>query len=66
MDFQAKELRLVILGLKKLLDESKVKLKSHDSDSDEFIYEANDAALLELMISSLEEEYLRKYAVGNS
>jgi hypothetical protein len=66
MEFPAKELRLVILGLKKLLAASQQKLAGLGSDSDEFAFEANDAALIELMINRLEEEYHRKHAVKNS
>lgn len=66
MEFQAKELRFVILGLKKLLDESKQKLEILSEDSDEFVYEANDAALIDQMINTLEEEYQRKYAAKKS
>lgn len=66
MDFQAKELRLVILGLKKLLAESQRRLAGLGSESDEFAFEANDAALIELMIGRLEEEYRRKHAAKNS
>jgi hypothetical protein len=62
VDFQAKELRLVIRGLKKLHDESKVKLAELDSESDEYVHEANDAVLVELMINTLEDEYRRKFA----
>jgi hypothetical protein len=57
MQLQAKEHRLVILGLKKLLENTTNKLNGLSDESDEYMHLSNDAMLIDTMIESLQEEY---------
>ena len=61
MELEAKESRMVILGLKSLLRETESKLKSTPEDSDEYSMLVNDAMLVEAMISGFEEDYQLKW-----
>lgn len=61
MELEAKEHRLVILGLKKLLEETVKKMNELHEEDDERIYLSNDAMLLDTMIIGFEEEYKRKH-----
>jgi hypothetical protein len=61
MELEAKEMRLVILGLKRLLEDTKNKIKEVSDEDDEYTFLTNDAMLLDTMISSFEEEYKSKY-----
>jgi hypothetical protein len=61
MELEAKEMRLVILGLKRLLEDTKNQIKEVSDEDDEYTFLTNDAMLLDTMISSFEEEYKSKY-----
>lgn len=61
MELEAKEHRFVILGLKKLLEETVEKMSSLSEEDDERVYLSNDAMLIDTMVNSFEEEYRRKY-----
>ena len=61
MKLEAKEHRFVILGLKKLLEETVEKMHGLHEEDDERIYLSNDAMLLDTMINGFEEEYKEKY-----
>ena len=62
MNLQAKEMRMVILGLKSLLNETENKLNSMPDESDDYSSMVNDAALLESMILGFTEEYDSKFS----
>ncbi|MCE2030133.1 hypothetical protein [Sessilibacter corallicola] len=61
MELQAKEHRLVILGLKKLLEDTTDKLNALSEESDEHMHLSNDAMLIDTMIESFQEEYSQKF-----
>ena len=61
MELEAKEMRMVILGLKRLLEDTKNQIAHVSDEDDEYTYLTNDAMLLDTMISSFEEEYRSKY-----
>lgn len=61
MELEAKETRMVILGLKKLLNEMKSRLEGLSDEDDEYVFLVNDAALVEIMISRFEDEYQTRY-----
>lgn len=61
MELEAKEMRMVILGLKRLLEDTKNQIKEVSDEDDEYAFLTNDAMLLDTMISSFEEEYKLKY-----
>ncbi len=61
MKLEAKEFRMVILGLKSLLKETESKLKLISEESDEYSELVNDAMLIETMILGLEEDYQVKW-----
>lgn len=66
MELEAKEQRLVILGLKKLLQETIEEMKSHSDEDDEYVFLSNDAMLIESMIKGFEDEYRKKFDVQKS
>lgn len=61
MELKAKEARIVILGLKKLLEDIQSQLRDLSEEEDEYAFLSNDAALVDIMISGFEEEYRIKY-----
>lgn len=61
MELEVKEMRLVILGLKKLLQGTLQKMEETSEDDDEHIFLSNDAMLIDTMIKSFEQEYKEKY-----
>ena len=61
MELEAKEMRMVILGLKRLLEDTKNQIAEVSDEDDEYTFLTNDAMLLDTMISSFEEEYKSKY-----
>ena len=61
MDLAAKETRMVILGLKKLLEDTTEKMQNFSEEDDEYIFLANDAMLLDTMIHGFEEEYQQQF-----
>ena len=61
MELEAKETRMVILGLKKLLNEMQFRLQGLSDEDDEYVFLANDAALVAIMISRFEDEYQTRY-----
>jgi hypothetical protein len=61
MKLEAKEFRMVILGLKSLLKETESKLKLISEESDEYSELVNDAMLIETMILGLEGDYQVKW-----
>lgn len=61
MELEAKEQRLVILGLKKLLQETCDKMKFLSDEEDEYVFLSNDAMLIDTMIKGFEEEYQLKF-----
>ena len=61
MELEAKEHRLVILGLKKLLKETIEKMNAFSDEDDERIFLSNDAMLIDTMIKGFEEEYKLKF-----
>jgi hypothetical protein len=66
MELEAKEHRLVILGLKRLLQDTVEKMESHSDEDDEYSFLSNDAMLLESMIRGFEEEYRTKFEAQKS
>ena len=66
MELEAKETRMVILGLKKLLNEVQSRPQGLSDEDDEYVFLANDAALLEVMISRFEDEYQIRYGKRGS
>ena len=60
MELEAKEHRFIILGLKKLLEET-IKKMDLLPEEDERVYLSNDAMLIDTMIKGFEEEYKHKY-----
>lgn len=62
MELAAKETRIVILGLKKLLEDIQSQLRNLSEEDDEYAFLSNDAALVDIMISGFEEEYRTKYS----
>ena len=61
MDLEAKEMRMVILGLRRLLDDTKNQVATMSDEDDDYTFLTNDAMLLETMISGFEAEYKSKY-----
>lgn len=61
MNLEAKEMRMVILGLKSLLKDTENKLNSISEESDDYSYLINDISLIESMILGFSEEYESKY-----
>ncbi|BFM09575.1 hypothetical protein [Halioxenophilus aromaticivorans] len=61
MELEAKEHRLVIRGLKKLLEETVDKMNEMHEDDGERVFLSNDAMLIDTMIIGFEEEYKTKY-----
>jgi hypothetical protein len=61
MELEAKEMRMVILGLSRLLEDAKNQLKDLSDEDDDYVFLANDAMLLDTMIASFNEEYKSKY-----
>ncbi|WP_215395983.1 hypothetical protein [Rheinheimera oceanensis] len=61
MELQAKEQRLVILGLKKLLQETIERMELISDEEDEYVHLSNDAMLIDTMIKGFEEEYQLKF-----
>ena len=61
MELEAKEHRFVIMGLKKLLQETTEKINTLPENDDERIHLSNDAMLIDTMINGFEGEYKRKY-----
>ncbi|MGI1679842.1 MAG: hypothetical protein K6L75_13960 [Cellvibrionaceae bacterium] len=57
MNLEAKEMRMVILGLKSLLKNTENKLNSISEESDDYSYLINDISLIESMILGFSEEY---------
>ena len=66
MELQAKEQRLVILGLKKLLQETVEKMELISDEEDEYVYLSNDAMLIDTMIKGFEAEYQQKFERSTS
>ncbi len=66
MELEAKEHRLVILGLKRLLQDTIEKMESRSDEDDEYVFLSNDAMLIESMIKSFEEEYRAKFEAQKS
>ncbi|MGH1470676.1 MAG: hypothetical protein ACRBCS_05745 [Cellvibrionaceae bacterium] len=60
MNLEAKEMRMVILGLKSLLKDTENKLNTISEESDDYSYLINDISLVESMILSFSEEYESK------
>ncbi len=58
---EAKEHRLVIRGLKKLLEETVDKMNELHEDDDERVFLTNDATLIDTMIIGFEQDYKDKY-----
>lgn len=61
MNLEAKEHRLVILGLKKLLEDTVEKMNALSDEDDERIHLSNDAMLIDTMIEGFEEEYRLRF-----
>lgn len=61
MNLEAKEHRLVILGLKKLLEDTVEKMNVLSDEDDERVYLSNDAMLIDTMIEGFEEEYKLRF-----
>ncbi len=61
MELQAKETRMVILGLKKLLADTQSTLDHLSNEEEEYVFLANDLVLLDSMVAGFEEEYRQKY-----
>lgn len=63
MNLEAKEHRLVILGLKKLLEDTVEKMNalSDEDEDDERVHLSNDAMLIDTMIEGFEEEYRLRF-----
>jgi len=61
MNLEAKEMRMVILGLKSLLKDTEHKLKTIPEESDDDSNLINDISLIESMILGFSEEYESKY-----
>lgn len=61
MKLEAKEHRIVILGLKRLLEETVEKMSYLSKEDDERVSLSNDAMLIDLMIKRFEEEYRVKF-----
>ena len=66
MELEAKEHRLVILGLKRLLQDTVEKMESNSDEDEEYSFLSNDAMLLESMIRVFEEEYRTKFEAQKS
>ena len=62
MNLEAKETRMVILGLKSLKKDYQEKMATLSDDEDEYVYLANDLVLLESLIGGLENTYATKIA----
>jgi hypothetical protein len=61
MNLEAKEHRLVILGLKKLLEDTVEKMNDLSDEDDERVHLSNDAMLIDTMIEGFEEEYRLRF-----
>lgn len=61
MNLEAKEQRLVILGLKKLLKDTVEKMNALSDEDDEWVNLSNDAMLIDTMINGFEEEYRLRF-----
>lgn len=61
MELEVKESRMVILGLQLLLKHTKDQMAELDDEDDEYVFLANDAVLLTIMIEGFEEEYESKF-----
>lgn len=61
MDLQVKEMRMVILGLRKLLESTRAELEKLPGDDDEYTFLSNDYVLIDALIGTFEEEYKRKF-----
>jgi hypothetical protein len=61
MELQAKETRMIILGLKKLLADTQAQFHALSDDDDDYAFLANDATLIDSMIAGFEEEYRQKF-----
>ena len=61
MKLEVKEYRIVILGLKKILEETVEKINLLSEEDDERVSLSNDAMLIDLMIKGFEEEYSEKF-----
>jgi hypothetical protein len=64
MELEAKEHRMVILGLKKLLEDTTSKMSELSEEDDDYVYLSNDAMLIDSMIQGFESEYQEKYGGG--
>jgi len=62
MELEAKEMRMVILGLRKLLEDTQAKIKNLSENDDEYVFLSNDAMLIDTMIAGFKEEHQQKYA----
>ncbi len=62
MNLEAKETRMVILGLKSLKKDYQEKMATLSDDEDEYVYLANDLVLLESLIGGFENTYATKIA----
>ena len=65
MELEAKELRMVVLGLKKLLQETTQRMEELSDEEDEYVYLSNDAMLIDTMIQGFQEEYANKFEKKN-
>lgn len=61
MNLEAKELRLIILGLKKLLEDTVAKMNALSDEDDEWVHLSNDVMLIDTMINGFEEEYRLRF-----
>jgi hypothetical protein len=66
MELEAKETRMVILGLRKLLEDTRLRMLNLSEDDDEYAFLSNDATLIDSMIAGFEEEYKNKYGENGS
>lgn len=62
MNLEAKETRMVILGLKSLKKDYQEKMATLSDEEDEYVYLANDLVLLESLIGGFESTYAIKIA----
>jgi hypothetical protein len=61
MDLQVKEMRMVILGLRKLLESTQAELEKLPEGDDEYIFLSNDYVLMDSLIAAFEDEYQIKF-----
>jgi len=61
VELEAKEARMVILGLRLLLKQTIDEMATLDEEDDEHVFLSNDAVLIDSMIGGLEAEYETKF-----